>query len=153
MNKHLWKSQLTPYEADYALWCAEQGAILREGRLSDIDRENLAEEIESLGRSQEDEIESRLNVLVMHLLKWRYQAERRTPSWQATIIEQRMRIAKRLKASPSLKNYPASVLDEEYVTARLRAAGETGLSEAIFPESCPFAIGQILDAAFFPEER
>ncbi|MFI0844116.1 DUF29 domain-containing protein [Mesorhizobium sp. IMUNJ 23232] len=153
MNKHLWKSHLTPYEADYALWCAEQGALLREGRVSDIDRENLAEEIESLGRSQEDEIESRLNVLVMHLLKWRYQAGKRSPSWQASIIEQRMRISKRLKASPSLKNYPATVLDEEYVTARLRAAGETGLSEAMFPNKCPFAIEEILDPHFLPEER
>ena len=151
MNKIFRKSQLTPYEADYAQWCAEQGALLREGRLSDLDRENLAEEIESLGRSQEDEIESRLNILVMHLLKWRYQPEQRTPSWRATIIEQRSRILKRLKNSPSLKSYPAKVLDEEYMTAKLRAAGETGLAESVFPETCPFKIAQILDPSFLPD--
>ncbi|PSJ56314.1 DUF29 domain-containing protein [Kumtagia ephedrae] len=144
---------LVVYEDDFALWCAQQGALLRAGRTSSLDRENLAEEIESLGRSQEDEIESRLNVLVMHLLKWCYQPQKCTPSWRATIIEQRMRISKRLKASPSLRNYPATVLDEEYVTARLRAAGETGLSEVIFPEGCPFTIEEILDPAFFPEGR
>jgi hypothetical protein len=144
------KPHLTPYEADYAQWCAEQGALLREGDLSKLDRENLAEEIEGLGRRDEDEIESRLNVLVMHLLKWRYQAKKRTPSWRATIIEQRSRISKRLTKSPSLNRYPGEVLSDEYVTARLRAAGETKLPESTFPETCPFTIDQILDTSFYP---
>jgi hypothetical protein len=152
MNKHLWKSQLTPYEADYALWCAEQGALLREGRLSDIDRENLAEEIESLGGSQEDEIESRLNVLLVHLLKWKYQPEGRTGSWEGSIVEQRFRLLRRLTKSPSLKAYPASVLTDEYVSARLKASGETGLPRALFPELCPFTIEQVLDGSFLPED-
>lgn len=72
MNKIFRKQQLTPYEADYAQWCAEQGALLREGRLSDLDRENLAEEIESLGRSDKREIRSRLGNLLLHLLKWQF---------------------------------------------------------------------------------
>lgn len=151
MNKHLWKSHLTPYEADYALWCAEQGALLREGRLSDIDRENLAEEIESLGGSEEDEIGSRLNVLLIHLLKWRYQPDRQSSGWRGTIAEQRYRIARRLKRSPSLRAFPGEVLADEYRTARLFAAGETGLPEHIFPETCPFVIDQILDESFSPD--
>ncbi|MBX3567373.1 MAG: DUF29 domain-containing protein [Rhizobiaceae bacterium] len=153
MNRHFPKAQLTPYEADYALWCAEQGALLREGRLSDLDRRNLAEEIESLGRRDKDEIESRLNVLLVHLLKWKYQPEGRTGSWEGSIVEQRYRLARRLAESPSLRNYPASILDDEYVSARLKASGETGLPRGTFPEVCPFAIEQALDPSFLPEAR
>jgi hypothetical protein len=151
MNKHLWKSQLTPYGTDYAQWCAEQGALLREGRLSSLDRENLAEEIESLGGSEEDEIGSRLNVLLIHLLKWRYQPDKRSSGWRGTLAEQRYRIGRRLKRSPSLRAFPGEVLADEYRTARLLAAGETGLTENIFPETCPFTIDQILDESFLPD--
>jgi Domain of unknown function DUF29 len=69
VNKILWKEQLTPIEADYARWCAEQGSLLRSGKLGAIDRENLAGEIETFGRSEKREIESRLNILLLHLLK------------------------------------------------------------------------------------
>lgn len=151
MNKHLWTTQLTPYEADYAAWCAEQGALLREGRLAEVDRANLAEEIESLGRSEESEIESRLNVLLLHLLKWRFQPGQHSNSWKATLLEQRRRIARRIKQSPSLRDHPASVLDEEYELARLAAAGETGLALETFPAICPFSIEQILDPGFHPD--
>ena len=107
MNEHLWKQQLTAYEADYAQWCAEQGALLREGRLSDLDRENLAEEIESLGRSDRKEIGKRLRVLLLHLLKWKYQPGKRKNGWKASILVQRRELQRTFAASPSLKNYPA----------------------------------------------
>jgi hypothetical protein len=90
MNKHLLKPQLTPYGADYAQWCAEQGALLRAGRVDAVDRENLAEEIESLGRSDKREIRSRLKELLLHLLKWHFQARKRRGGWRASIVEQRM---------------------------------------------------------------
>ncbi|MFH1794770.1 MAG: DUF29 domain-containing protein [Pseudomonadota bacterium] len=151
MNKVFRLSQLTSYESDFARWCAEQGALLREGRFDALDRENLAEEIESLGRSQEDEIESRVGVLLLHLLKWRYQPDQRTGSWEGTIVEQRYRLKRRIKASPTLKSYPKEVLAEEYESARLKAAGETGLPQSLFPATCPFTIEQILDPAFFPD--
>jgi len=152
MNKILWKQQATPYDADYARWCAEQGALLREGRAEAVDTANLAEEIETLGRSEQRELENRLNVLLVHLLKWRYQPERRSASWRGTIVEQRNRIARRLSESPSLQAYPASILPEEYESARLIAAGETGLNEAVFPVICPFVINEVLDKAFYPDE-
>jgi hypothetical protein len=151
MNEILRKPQLTPYEADYAQWCVEQGALLRAGRLDALDRENLAEEIESLGRSEKYEIEPRLNVLIMHLLKYRYQPDGRSSGWRGTIKEQRNRLKRRLKDSPSLKTYPAEILNEEYELARLKAAGETGLPEGTFPGSCPFTIEEILDDSFLPE--
>lgn len=151
MNKIFGKPQLTAYEADYAQWCAEQGALLREGKLRALDRENLAEEIESLGRSDKREIESRLNVLLVHLLKWRFQPDQRTGSGKATIAEQRWRISRVVRDSPSLAGYPQHVLAEEYALARATAAPETGLGEDAFPDRCPFSIAQILALEFFPD--
>ncbi|AEH85044.1 DUF29 domain-containing protein [Mesorhizobium opportunistum] len=150
MNKIFRKQQLTPYEADYAQWCAEQGALLREGRLSDLDRENLAEEIESLGRSDKREIASRLGTLILHLLKWEFQPEQRKTGWLLTIREQRYRIENLLDESPSLKAYPAQMLGREFKIARLKALDETGLSDRDFPVDCPFTIRKILDHGYFP---
>lgn len=151
MNKVFRPSHLTSYESDYARWCAEQGALLREGRFDALDRENLAEEIESLGRSDRREIENRLKVLLAHLLKWRYQPAGRGGSWRATIRDQRVQIAKIIKESPSLRSHPAKALAEEYANAVPEAADETGLAEVAFPATCPFTVEQILDPAFFPE--
>lgn len=151
MNRIFGKQQLTAYEADYARWCAEQGALLREGNLQALDRENLAEEIESLGRRDKREIENRLNVLLVHLLKWRFQPGQRSGSWKATIVEQRWRISRVIKDSPSLVGYPQHVLPEEYALARATAIIETLLEEDAFPDRCPFSIAQILDLDFFPE--
>lgn len=151
MNKIFRTSQLTPYEADYAQWCAEQGALLRQGRLVDLDRANLAEEIESLGRSDKREIESRLKVLLVHLIKYKFQPEGRSGSWRATIREQRVRIGEVLRESPSLRDYPAEALAEEYSLAIPEAVEEAKLAEGLFPDACPFATSQILDPDFFPE--
>lgn len=151
MNRIVLRPQLTSIGDDYALWCAEQGSLLREGRLDVLDRDNVAEEIEGLGRSQEDEIESRLAILLTHLLKWRFQPDGRSNSWRATIFEQRSRIARRIKQSPSLHEHPANALAEEYAIARLKAAGESGLDTVVFPVECPFAIADVLDEEWFPE--
>lgn len=150
MNKIFDRSQLTPYGVDYARWCEEQGALLRAGRLDVLDREHLAEEIESLGRSDRREIESRLKSLLMHLLKWEHQPEKRTPSWRTSIVEQRRQMAKVVKESPSLRNYDRSVLAEEYEYARAEAAEETGLAIERFPETCPYSLDQIRRLDFYP---
>lgn len=142
--------KLAGYEEDFALWSAEQAALLRAGKFDRVDVENVAEEIESLGRSDKYEIESRLRVLLMHLLKWEFQPVARTNSWRATIIEQRGRIARRIKDSPSLKSYPAEVLPEEYGYSIPHAAQETGLAESAFPAACPYSAEQILDRDFWP---
>ncbi|WP_246683266.1 DUF29 domain-containing protein [Mesorhizobium sp. B2-8-3] len=152
MNKIFRKQQLTPYEADYAQWCAEQGALLREGRLSHLDRENLAEEIESLGRSDRREITKRLGTLLLHLLKWHFQVEMRKVGWLLTIREQRHQIKSLIDESPSLKAHPRKQLAAEYEFARLRAADETGLPKKSFPADCPYQIADILDQDFLPGE-
>ena len=153
MNKIFRKPQLSPYEVDYAQWCAEQGALLREGPLSDLDRENLAEEIESLGRSDKREIERRLKVLLVHLLKSQFQPERAKQGWKSTIVEQRRRIHKLVKESPSLRQHPTLVLAEEYEYARDDVTEETGLPVHAFPKTCPYSIADILDLKFYPEAR
>lgn len=151
MNKVFRLSQLTPYESDYARWCAEQGALLREGRLDALDRENLAEEIESLGRSERKEIRKRLRVLIAHLLKWKFQPSKRKGGWTATILVQRRELARTLAENPSLRSHPAETLAENYEIARMKAADETTLPEDAFPTECPFTIEQILDLNWLPE--
>lgn len=141
---------LTPYEADYVQWCAEQGALLREGRFSDLDRENLAEEIESLGRRDKREIRSRMEVLLAHLLKWEFQPGHRSHSWQSSISEQRIWIGNIIKDSPSLRRYPAQIFNDAYKDALLVAVRETGLRKSHFPGEPPFTSRQALDERFWP---
>jgi hypothetical protein len=107
--------------------------------------------METLGRSDQREIASRLNILLVHLLKWRNQPKSRKPGWRSTISEQRARIADLLAESPSLGEYPAKVLPKEYARARFAAADETGLLQNAFPRTCPFAIDEILADDFWPE--
>ena len=146
-------SRAATYETDFHEWTAAQARALRGHRTAGLDWENLAEEIESLGHSEESEIESRMNVLLAHLLKWEFQPAGRGNSWRATIDEQRYRIARVIKRSPSLKHYPSAMIAEEYPNARLHASGETGLAESTFPVTCPYPIGHILDPDFFPGTR
>lgn len=149
MNKFDLKT-LTSIDDDFALWSAEQAALIRSGKFDRVDQENVAEEIESLGRSEKQEIESRLEVLMMHLLKWERQPEHRSRGWSSTIRDQRYRIERRLKSSPSLRSYPNEVRAELYPRARELASEETTIFLHLFPETCPYTIEQILDPDFLP---
>ena len=151
MNKIERLKPLAGYDEDFARWSAEQGALLRAGRFAEVDLENVAEEIESLGRSDKRQIESRLKVLLVHLLKLRFQPEQSKAGWKSTIREQRRGINNLIKESPSLKSYPSAKLHDEYRYAREDAADETALDLKVFPETCPFSIGQILDIDYYPE--
>jgi hypothetical protein len=138
------------YDADFVRWTEEQAAALRAGRLGALDLENLAEEIESLGKRDRRRLKSRLAVLVMHLLKWAYQIDRRSGSWESTIRTQRGEIRQLLDDSPSLRREVPGFIDERYDMARRNAAAETGLPLAAFPESCPFGIDEILAEEWLP---
>ena len=138
------------YDHDYHAWLTRQADLLAERRFDDLDLDNLIDEIQALARSEKREIENRLNVLLVHLLKWTYQPAQRSGGWRSTIIEQRARLLKRLQDSPSLRGYPGEVLDEEYAIAREKAAAETGLRATTFPKSCPYTIDQVLDPDFLP---
>ncbi len=132
------------YEQDFYQWTHEQAGLLKAGALSQLDIPNLIEEIESMGRSEKRELRSRLTVLLMHLLKWDYQPDRRSGSWKSTISTQRMDIDFVLKDNPSLKHNLGIVIDETYRVARQRAADETGLPESVFPSSCPYTVDHIM---------
>jgi hypothetical protein len=139
------------YDEDFFAWTMEQARLLREGALSEIDVENIAEELESMGKSNRRELRSRLIVLLMHLLKFRFQADRISPSWRITIRHQRDEINALLADSPSLRPMVAEMLAGLYEKARQDAIDETGLPAAIFPPECPFTPEQILSESFLPE--
>jgi hypothetical protein len=139
------------YDADFFAWTQEQARLLRAGELQDVDTENLAEEIESVGRSDRREIRNRLVVLMAHLLKWHYQPRRRGGSWSDTIAEQRLQIDSVLADSPSLRSYLAEVLVDAYGLARGKASRETRMELNSFPDECPFSPEQILSEDFLPE--
>jgi Domain of unknown function DUF29 len=138
------------YEQDFYAWTLEQARLLRAGELSAIDPVNLAEEIESMGRRDRRELESRLTVLLTHLLKWQMQPDQRSRSWSATMREQRRQIEKLLRESPSLRPFVANVLAQAYSDAREDAADETGLPESAFPTECPFTLNEVLSRSFLP---
>ncbi|MCG9886474.1 MAG: DUF29 domain-containing protein [Cyanobacteria bacterium] len=137
---------MSDYEADFYAWTQQQGAILREWRPPQLDWENLAEEIESMGRQERRELVNRLAVLLGHLLKWRYQPELRGKSWRTTIQEQRRQVARLMKQNPSLKSYLPEAFLEGYGDGRLLAIRETALDEEDFPIDPPFDLDWALTA-------
>ena len=126
------------YEQDYHAWTQQTAELLRQGCFADIDIAHLVEELEDMGASKERELENRLSILLAHLLKWRYQPERRGNSWRLTIKEQRQRIMRVLRKNPSLKAGLDETCRDAYSDAILIAARETGLPEALFPQDSPF---------------
>jgi Domain of unknown function DUF29 len=140
------------YEADFFAWTQEQAQLLRDRDARGLDWENLAEEIDSMGRRDRRELESRLRVILHHLLKWRVQPGLRGRSWQSTLREQRRQAAKLLKESPSLRPQLPALIDGAYPDVLADALDDTGLPLQVFPAECPFTVAQILDLAYVPEE-
>ena len=138
------------YESDFYAWANEQAALLRAGKLSSADIENIAEEIESIGRGEKRELVNRLDVLLLHLLKWQFQPGSRSQSWRSSIREQRIRLASHLKDNPSLKSKLDEAMGEAYQLAIIEAGRETGLPESAFPAVCPYAFDQAIGADFWP---
>lgn len=132
------------YERDFHAWTQQQAALLRAGKLDEADIIHLAEEVESMGRCEKRELISRLSILLMHLLKWEYQPERRGTSWEATIAVQRDDLADLLADNPSLRAGLEVALEDAYRKAVLLAVAETGLPKGRFPEVCPWVVGVIL---------
>jgi hypothetical protein len=139
------------YENDFYAWTQQQAEQLRSLRPSGFDWANLAEEIEDLGKSQKQRIESNLAIVLLHLLKLAYQPGSAKTGWRSSVIEHRRRITRIVRDSPSLRRHPAAVVGEEYTAAREMAADETGLALETFPGTCPFTIEQVLDPDFWPE--
>lgn len=139
------------YHQDIIKWAQEQAALLRAGQFSDVDIEHVAEEIEDVGKSEQRELESRMAVLLAHLLKWKYQPDRRSSSWQRTIREQRKGILRRLAKTPSLK---VDLRDSQWwegvwSDAIITATKDTNID--CFPETCPWKPEDINSNEFWPE--
>lgn len=126
------------YDRDLYSWSIEQARLLRAGRFADVDRDNVAEEIESLGREQFNKLESALRVLLLHLLKWDHQPSMRSRSWVLSIKMQRIEIDDVIADNPGLKPRIGEAVGRAYRKARLEAAGETGLDEDEFATQCPY---------------
>ncbi len=139
------------YELDFYGWTQEQAALLKAGRLGELDVMNLIEEIESMGRSERRELQSRLTVLLVHLLKWKFQPARRGRSWQLTIEEQRENCLDVLDENPSLTSKLRDILNRAYSHARITASRETGIDKKDFPTDCPWTYEQMVDGNYYPD--
>jgi hypothetical protein len=134
------------YEQDYAGWVEDTARAIEEGRFSEIDRAALADEVRDLGKSERREIESALRVLLIHLLKAKYQPEKRTRSSEASIRVQRKHLAKFLRESPSLRPELPELLADAYEEARIEAANETAIDFDSFPETCEWTVAEVLES-------
>jgi Domain of unknown function DUF29 len=139
------------YDRDFYAWANEQAALLRAGELAHADLEHIAEELESMGKGEKRELVSRLTVLLLHLLKWRFQPELRSTSWRLTVEEQRLQVDSHLADNPSLKALLGTAVADSYRLAVIGARRETGLSAATFPTHCPWSFDQLMDDEFWPE--
>ena len=150
MKTKLTTSSPLLYDQDFNLWVNSTIELLQQKRFDELDIKNLIAEVASMGNNDKKSVKSNLRILLMHLLKWQYQPDKRTNSWRTTIKEHRNRLEDDFADSPSLKNYFLEVFNECYQKARDLASSETGLSLGVFPVECPFDIDAVMKSDFFP---
>jgi len=139
------------YEKDFYAWTIHNAQLLRKRKLSEIDIDNIAEEIESMGKSEKRELVNRLIILMAHLLKWKLQSARRSKSWELTIKNQRVDFKDLLEESPSLKKEMEEKFKHAYARAIGVAAEQTGIDEETFPKKPPFTLKECLKASYLPD--
>ena len=149
------ETSLTPnsnlYEQDYYLWLQTTVNQLQERKFAEVDLANLIEEIESTGKSEKSALVSNLQIVLMHLLKYKYQPENRSNSWLLTTFEHRDRLLEAFEVSPSLKPYFREIFAKYYTKARKKASLETGLPISTFPTESPFTPEETLNTEYLPE--
>lgn len=146
------------YTEDYSAWAQRMAELLQARRFEELDIDHLVEELSDMGVSEQRELENRLKVLLVHLLKWQFQyrqlserwREFKGDSWRNTIVNQRTELAILLRKHPGMKRFLPDAMEEAYQDAREIAAAETGLAEATFPAQCPYTHDQIFDKTFYP---
>ncbi len=139
------------YLVDFNSWIHQTVQLLRQRQWHEVDVEHLIEEIEELGKSERRAIASQLTRLLLHLLKWQYQPQRRSDSWLDSITDARTQIELAIEDSPSLQNYPLEQLKESYQRARRQASKQTNIQISVFPEDCSYLLEQILDEDWLPQ--
>jgi hypothetical protein len=144
---------IADYNKDFYAWLMKNADLLRQHKFNEVDIEHVAEELESMGKSEKRELTSRLTVLLAHLLKWKCQPALRSRSWKNTILTQRIDILELLEDSPSLKYELEERAVIAYEKAKLSAEDETGIDKNNFPETCPFTFEELLRKDFLPEDQ
>jgi hypothetical protein len=139
------------YLTDFSSWISQTAQLLREHRWHEIDLPNLIEEVEDLGKSERRGITSQLIRLLLHLLKWQYQPQRRSDSWLDSITDARTQIELAIEDSPSLRSYPLEQLEQSYHRACRQAAKQISLEISVFPETCPYSLELVLKENWLPE--
>ena len=139
------------YEQDFYAWVEQTAELLKSRNWEILDLENLIEEVVDLGKSQQRALQSALRLILSQLLKWKYQPEKRSNSWQITITRERLNLDELFTESPSLRRFlnDTEWINTTYQRARKEAMVETGLSEDDFPIVCPFTVDKILDLDFY----
>ena len=136
------------YEGDFYTWAQQQGALLRTGRLDEIDRDNIAEEIESLAREEFRKLVGFYGAIMLLMLKWEHQPNLRSGALACKIEIQRIYVQHLLQDSPGLSSRMQDALDRAYRTARLEALVEAGFRKSTFPEVCPYTLDDLLERPF-----
>jgi len=141
------------YSADFDTWTHQTAQLLREKRWAEIDTEHLIKEVEDLGKRDRRAVVSQLIRLLLHLLKWQYQPQRRSDSWLDSITDARIQIELAFEDSPSLRNYLAEQVDTSYQRARRQAMKQTKMDNTTFPETCPYRLTQCLIEDWLPQDE
>ena len=141
----------TTYTTDFNKWVEQTAQLLRSRRWQDLDIQHLIEEVEDLGKSERRGVASQLTRLLLHLLKWQYQPQRRSDSWLDSITDARTQIDLAIADSPSLRSHPEEQLKQSYQRARRQAAKQSKMPLEVFPEDCPYALDLVLDEDWLPE--
>ena len=138
------------HDEDFYAWTQSNASLLKQRKFEEIDVDHLIEELEEMGNSNENQLISRLGVLIAHLLKWQLQPDFRCRSWSGTIREQRIRIKRLLRKNPSLKILMASSVKESFEDALAILEKETPLDLKALPATCPYTLEQLQDDAYYP---
>lgn len=139
------------YEDDFYIWLYQQIELLQQKRINEVDLPNLIEELEDMGREQLHALESSYRLVISHLLKWQFQPQMRSASWEVTIIRERANIEAREGRNPSLKSDAANIAFGVYRHALREAMVETHLARSTFPSECPWTVDQLRDIDFMPD--
>ena len=145
------------YEIDFAKWLFDQADRLKRHDLEELDTEYLAEELETLGRSQKRALRSHMSNRLQHMLKWDYQPEKRSRSWYSSLQNSLSGMEDQIALSPSLgtDEFLAQSLSDVFPLAKRKALQETGLPSTTVTDECPYSLDKIFDESFAglePEE-
>jgi len=140
------------YKQDLTRWGQETAALLRAGRLREVDLEAVAEELESLGRGDKHRLWQHLRDVCVWFMAWNYAVDQRLahPHWYVRTVNERVAIQVIVGCSPSLRPTLAEDLAEAWAHGREVASEETALPLETFPETCPWTAAQVIHSCFWP---